>query len=172
MKVQLHNLIYRLKITRETFNCSVFPSIEIKRIGSKTDKAALKERLMKNTFKEKPRLKSKTGWYEKSHFSVHFEMGKRTIMVHPLIRNIQKSFLRWLVDTIESRTTFSLSTSALECLQRNHLGNVWDDNKSFAHNFAPNKVEYKSFVIGPRCPWGPIYGSGCLSLTCLTPFAN
>ena len=21
------------------------------------------------------------------------------------------------------------------------------------------------FFIGPRCPWGPIYGSGCLSLT-------
>ena len=21
------------------------------------------------------------------------------------------------------------------------------------------------FFIGPRCPWGPIYGSGCLSLS-------
>ena len=25
--------------------------------------------------------------------------------------------------------------------------------------------------IGPRCPWGPIYGSGSLSLS-LTPFAD
>jgi len=60
VKVQLHNLIYRLKITRETFNFSVFPCIEIKMIGSKTDKA-LKWRMMWKTFKEKPRLKSKTG---------------------------------------------------------------------------------------------------------------
>ena len=27
------------------------------------------------------------------------------------------------------------------------------------------------FFIGPRCSWGPIYGSGCLSLT-RTPFWN
>ena len=26
-----------------------------------------------------------------------------------------------------------------------------------------------SFFIGPRCPWGPIYGSGCLSLTNQVP---
>ena len=25
--------------------------------------------------------------------------------------------------------------------------------------------------IGPRCPWGPIYGSGCLKLS-LRPFAD
>ena len=28
-----------------------------------------------------------------------------------------------------------------------------------------------SVFIGPRCPWGPIYGSACLSLT-PRPFAN
>ena len=27
------------------------------------------------------------------------------------------------------------------------------------------------FFIGPRCPWGPIYGSGCLYVT-HTPFAD
>ena len=28
-----------------------------------------------------------------------------------------------------------------------------------------------SLIIGPRCPWGPIYGSASLSLT-TTPFAD
>ena len=27
------------------------------------------------------------------------------------------------------------------------------------------KILCKYIFIGPRCPWGPIYGSGCLSLT-------
>ena len=33
-----------------------------------------------------------------------------------------------------------------------------------AHLCPEKKILCKIF-IGPRCPWGPIYGSGCLSLT-------
>ena len=31
-------------------------------------------------------------------------------------------------------------------------------------NFS-GAILYLPFFIGPRCPWGPIYGSGCLSQT-------
>ena len=30
---------------------------------------------------------------------------------------------------------------------------------------APQVESRLRIFIGPRCPWGPIYGSGCLSLT-------
>ena len=33
-----------------------------------------------------------------------------------------------------------------------------------ATNWHQN-TKIQGIFIGPRCPWGPIYGSGCLSLT-------
>ena len=42
-------------------------------------------------------------------------------------------------------------------------------------DIGSSRNTYESVFIGPRCPWGPIYGSGSLSLTdwvSLRPFAN
>ena len=37
----------------------------------------------------------------------------------------------------------------------------------------PKAGDSSSIFIGPRCPWGPIYGSGCLSVSLSPrPFAD
>ena len=45
-----------------------------------------------------------------------------------------------------------------------HYSNCWWYEKR--HNIGDALMSARSCLfIGPRCPWGPIYGSGCLSLT-------